>query len=1328
MNAGVSCTFIPSKGKEVLKQLKDEFGYNIAREVFMKAAVNTKFKETYKKTLRLTPEGVVSFDSLLGNREIQKFVGEEKILMTLNRPYDTLEDTKENYIMALESANTFNTTNSARNNYVATVNYVDKNKIKVVVQRKTERAVAKFRNQYSTQKLNQRLAQIFEPLGITIGKLTEAELNAGRVGVTDFSNAQDIANGFVNLIRIANNAEGEVALSEEFSHLIVGIFRDEPIVQRCISLLSENTEKLRKILGNKDFDSTVEFYTDEEGNTDWDMVAEEALGHILKEKLVTNNTDNLPRPSLFQRMFSWFKRLFSGFSESDIKNAIIDVDTSMDELAKSILRGDRQITQADIYNSHREARLNALSDRIDRNIDILKRQREVEMKRDKISKGRVQGIDITINTMGKYVNPQADTVEGILTYAHEAVAKLKGINSDLDRIENDSTMPFQEVFSRLRIANGYVKSYQVFIDDMYRAIQEESKESDNMFLRTFNINGREIDVKTVIDELNALSRSISTRYIDVARPKFIAFLKPYYGESFRIPSGKDAGKLITVDDLIMEARNGDISFMDKWLDSMADSSDAALQLFNKVVMREKDAARLETMDYFRKIWELRQEAESLGITSFEWMFEKDSTGKKSGNYVSKVNYAEYERKRKEHEEYLDRTYGENPTGPEAIAKVDARRKWRAENSLTLVGPEEPKPDLYPPAELTDAQRRILDKFIALKTTFDSKYPPSRVAANKAIQIRKSAGQRILDSGSLSGAWDNAKEAVLSAIVTREDDDAVFGDNVARGLRDFDGTEYLTLPVVYTNKLRNPDELSTDVFGSLMAYAWATCHYDHMDNIVDTLEVGKELMSSKVRKVTRRSLDKKLVERFNRNGETVTSEISEGVTNIEEKLQSFLESQVYGRYLKEGKEFEILGAKINTNKATSLILRASSMAQLGFNWLANIANVTTGLAMQNIEAVAGQFFGGKELLKADKIYVSALPEFVCQLGARVNQSDLALFCELFNVKQNFGEKARRAVQRKNLLMRIFGASIAFLGQTCGDHWLYSRTALAMWEREEVYVDGKKYDSSWEAFRACIVEKNGFRSVDRNKLRDKNGNPIDISAVSRAMEDVNHVCFGIYNDDGANAASRVALGRLVQHYRKWMKRQYSRRFQKGQQNLSTNTWEEGYYHTIGRLFNEIRRGERQLAHMNLSEDERYNVRRAMFEMVQAFAVWLVAEVVNWPDDKERPYILKLLEYVAKRLKHELHGLIPWLTMPKEMLKTVKSPIPSLTWVGDVFTLIGSAFTPSDYIEEVESGPYKGYTKVERAAVKAIPILMWPRQIQKFMGDLDSSIQYYMRPAVY
>jgi hypothetical protein len=81
--------------------------------------------------------------------------------------------------------------------------------------------------------------------------LTNAEIQAGRVGVVDFSSVSSLAKDFSSLIRIANNMEGAGALSEEFSHLLIGIFREEPLVIRTIEVLANNENALENILKNE---------------------------------------------------------------------------------------------------------------------------------------------------------------------------------------------------------------------------------------------------------------------------------------------------------------------------------------------------------------------------------------------------------------------------------------------------------------------------------------------------------------------------------------------------------------------------------------------------------------------------------------------------------------------------------------------------------------------------------------------------------------------------------------------------------------------------------------------------------------------------------------------------------------------------------------------------------------------------------------------------------------------------------------------------------------------------------------------------------------------
>lgn len=1314
------CTFIPSKGKTLFKELKKQFGYQTARSIFLRA-INPQFISDYKNTLSLDAEGVPTYESLMANPFMKSFIGDKRMAEGLNRAYTPVEDTRDNYGNLLESAYQFNTTNAQRDNFLATVEYVGEGKIGVVIQPKTPEASNRFQEQYAVQKLNERLASIFQPLGVTIGTLSQAETNAGRVGLTDFSVARDIANGFASMIKVANNMEGATALTEEFSHLIIGVFRNSPLVDRAVNSLMGHEDAIKEILGDN-YDDVVNFY-----GGDMALVAEEAIGHILQKNLL-HDSQKLPNQTLFRRMIDWIVKQFQAFKVSDVQNVIDQVDSLTSSLARDILNGTRQITQEDIKASQREAQFNALSDRINRNIEILRGAAKTETKRFKISKseGKKDAAEILVNSILDYTSDTADTVEGLFNYAKHALGELRNLEAQFQMA--DSMTPEQK-FGFLRNARMYIQSYGSFIQALNDAIIEEGAEDDNLFLRDFDVNGEQVSIQTVVKELNSLSEQLARRYSKVAMPAFAEFLKPFLGEEIVVPFGKYAGTKMSVESLLTEAQS-DISFMDRWLDSMADSSDVILQAYDAAVKRAKDTARLQTLDYIRQIQAFRDKAESLGITEFDWMFEKDDKGQKSGNYISEINYGQFQKDLKEFEEYLENKYGKNPSGDEAVYKMVERNDWLKTHSMTVFGTPQPNPTMYRNSaydRLTSNQQTVLTEFLALKSIFDEKLPKSRVARNKAIQMRKAGNQRFWESiTSPSTLFDNIKESVSATFLDREDDDQIFGNARAeRGLTDFAGNEFMTLPVLFTTRLENPEELTDDVVGSLMSYAYMATKYEQMDKIIDPLEVGFTLLTED-RKVRKTRGDKQLVEKFNALDVDIASKIFTSESNIKQKLNDFRESQIYERYLKD--EGTFFDTKVSVTKVTSFILKGSSLAQLGFNWLANLANVATGLGMQNIEAAAGQFFGPKELAKADWEYKNHILPMMAEIGSRTKTNKLSLFFELFDIRQNFNSNLKR-VQKKNLLQRLFGAEIAFLGQDAGDHWLYGRAAIAMAMREKVIVDGKEM-SLWDALQ--VEDVNGSSSIKQLNYRnitDLDGNPFDVAKFSRKVAHINQRSFGIYNDDDANAANRVAVGRLLQQYRKWWKIQMNTRFQAGQKNLATDTWEEGYYRTVGRMLNQWIRGGVQLNEQwdTMTEEEKANVKRAITEVIQFFAVWALANWVEWPDDKKRPWALKLAEYSSKRLAHELGGLTPTPVMLQENLKTFKSPLPSLTTIQNGLNVILSAVDPSDWTDEISSGPYKGLSTLEKNIIKSpIPGVAQYRQIDKFVRDLDNSINYYARPA--
>ena len=315
-------------------------------------------------------------------------------------------------------------------------------------------------------------------------------------------------------------------------------------------------------------------------------------------------------------MLDYIVKKFRNFNASDVDRAISDVDNYMSNIAKDIINGSRQFTREDIRKSQRDVQFNALSDRVQRNIDILKEAARVEAKRGKIGSVDKDYASNMVSSILASITPNADTVLGLMNYANSAVQELRGLEDQFDFFDS---MNFDQKFGFLRAAKSYLQSYGSFINAMQDAITDERQEKDNMFASKFVINGEEIDIPTIISDLNNLVSNLGRRYANKAMPAFAQFLKPFLGDEIVVPYGRNAGKKITVEDLIRQA-DKDISFTDRWLDSMADSSDILLQLFDAVVKKAHDVARLNTIDEIREIQALRQKAESYGITDFEWMF------------------------------------------------------------------------------------------------------------------------------------------------------------------------------------------------------------------------------------------------------------------------------------------------------------------------------------------------------------------------------------------------------------------------------------------------------------------------------------------------------------------------------------------------------------------------------------------------------------------------------------------------------------------------------------------------------------------------------------
>ena len=1327
-----SCSYIPrnKQGQELLgfQEYRKALGYTTARDVFLKA-LSPDFQKDFKRYLEFDAQQVPTYNSVMTVPYIKKFVGAQKMAQAAQKSFPWEDNTRSDYERLINQAYTFNTTSDNKDNLTAIIEH-DGDKIRVKIVPKNDNNDKVAADQYATLKLNTRLSEIFSDLGINVGLLEQYEAIRTN-GTVDFSKAASMADGFENLIRIANNAEGVQALPEEFSHLIIGIFRDTPLVFRSLNVLQSNMALVQEVLG----DEYQAIYDGYDGNENQEaLVAEEALGRVLQEHLLqanerkeTDNSSALNR--LVSRLVNWIKNVFKKYDINDVIRAKQVINANMDQLSRDFLNGRKTLTKQDITNAARNAKFNHLREDVDNVLQLVQSAIETERKRIKIIGNRddkeKSKTSLRIATLNGFVNDK-DKLKGVISYAKWALDDLREANILLDAVPSlDSSK-----FSTLRNIQTVLESYTEFINDFRKTLDQYED------AQVVEVDGEEVDLADLWRRIDEQFQISKRRYEDAILPAFISFVAPFYDKT---PLRDREGNVVPLGRIFRTADKNDIdrglilnedvdsTYFDKWCVAMGNSSSIIAQMFDKAVKNARDSVRRDTMNKVREIWNLRERAEKRGITTFEWMFERNKEGKKTGYYISEYNYGQFEQDYQALLDSLKEKYGENPYGEDYKKYNAERRQWLSDHAQNMFGKPIPN-DSYLNEEykkLSKAQRDTLEEFLDYKSSLEVGLPKNQVSRLKAIQRRRSSSQRFINSLSDPGAvFDNLKEEASQFfnLKSKEDDDQLFG-SVSSGLTDFTGKEYMTVPLLYTNRLKNPEELSTDVFSDLMAYSYTTNTFKELDKIVDPLEIGKEAIKQK--KLLKTRGGKVIEEEITVDGRKTKRPVyvEDTQNNLVWKIQKYLECQVYGRYLEP--QGEIAGKDVQ--KMTSLIMKLTSTAYLGFNWLAGVANVATAGGMQHIEAFSKEWFSVKDLASADKEYAKMLPEYFSELGDRNKQSKLALFDELFDIKQDYRQKVGKT-QKKNYFQRIFGSNILFLQQGAGDHWIYNRTAIAMAKHQKVNYKGQTI-SVWDALEVVTQPETGKKIMRvKEGVKNLDGTDFSVGQFTRTIAHVNHTLVGIYNDEDQNAANRVAVGRLMQQMRKWIIPQMMRRFESKRFISDIGKEEEGYYRTFGRFIADARKAQFNLIKEwdNLNNEEKANVRRAVTELLQISALWILLQCLSsGAKDPDKCWAAKFAEYMLNREIHELGFLAPTPLMAQEAIKTIQSPFVVASALGDIAHIGVVAMNPNNWVEEVQSGKYEGYTRVAAAVMKApIPPITYYKQVNKIFEDLDAGTRFYAR----
>lgn len=1329
-----NCAIIPQvknkKGQIVDSRLfKDLLSYtdnNRAETVRIYTITkNPEFIKKWEPKLTLDDNNEPTLRSLLKQTNLSQIIPESKVLEKLNKEIGYYKrgmdrpslwvDNDENYQKLLRKAINFNQNSDFRDDYVARVIKIADNESSrifigvQVVKRNKAYSIEADKMAYNTT-LNDRLRDILAAHGVSVGVLNNLERRLGINGVTDFDTAKTAANGLIEMIRLAEGVEGEKALPEEFAHFAIEAMGDSSLINRLLNNLS-TIGVIQDILG-EEYETYNSLY-----NGDTAKLAKEAAGKLLaKHLLKAEPIERNPYKNLLERVISAIKSFFKTLNANQIQKAIYEADKDFGRLARDILNG-RMDEQISIDNISASGLFYQTNERVQRDKNLLQNIINTELKRLKIYEKRNPNSQFSANQrllIDRLEIELADNneIEGVYSFLDNALEELQKVSNRLEVLRNTPATNANERASVLRDVRNYLYSYNNIIEDVRKALIDEERYADNRY-------GQRIRV--VLDNASILIGDLFVKYEEVLMPLFVDFLKPFLGESILVPFGKFKGKVLNAEDLVKIA-DEDISFFDRWLDSMADSSDYMLKVMDQAVKKSKEQARLRTIDVMKKLQAATIKLEQAGVKDTEWMFERDSKGNLSGNYISEINSALFKEKVREMFKSLNEKYGKNPIGENAEKYKKERQAWFDANMEIVNGKKQPKLSIYGNPQyqrLTPAQKEYYDTVMNIKSELDSYLPERYTTLTNAVKIRKDLLERVKSSDSVnSGAqqiWESLKDEFI-----RRTDDVDFGDRAT--VKDFEGNAVQTLPIYYT-KLKegeSPNDISTDIVSTMTAYAAMATDFDEMNKVIDVLELGRDLLRE--REVIQTQGGKPLVERFRAVGRKVESKLTkEGeATRFVQRLNDFFEMQVYGKYMADEGTFG--KTNIDKGKVANFVNRVTSMNNLALNVLSGISNILTGKVMMRIESFSEEFFSEKNTITADRIYGQHLPAYLAEVGMRVKTSKLALWDELFNVMQEYEQDVRDVnFDRKTWYSRMFSTSTLFFMNNAGEHWMQNRTSLALADAYKMKAPKGNIVSLWDAMEVVPIDPNnkkvGAKLQVKTGYTKEDGTEFtkeDIIKFSRRSAAINQRMHGIYNKADRSAVQRLAIGRMGIMFRKWIKPSLNRRFKSATYNYDLDAWTEGYYRTSGRfllqLVRDLKETQFNLAARwgELTPTEKANIRRALTETGHFLAVMSIIGLIEWSDDKDRPWLVRMVEYQARRLYTELGALIPGKSMISEGLKIIKSPAAGINTIENMLDLT-KFLNPWNYMDELQSGRYEGHSTAYKSFFES-PIIPMNRTIYR------------------
>ena len=1051
---------------------------------------NKNFLSRVKDVAEFDENGEITFKSLqkLANLQVNK----DSLMQVLNKDLGAGEMTYDEAISKLAA---FNRNSSYNNSYMATISPSTNGMYILSVVKKNKANQVSLGEVIANQTLQNKIKYHLNKAGVAVDFIETDEKINGRYST---KNATKTANGLYQLIKIANGEHVEATLAEEAGHFVIGAMGKSPLVQRLLNLLNEDVQ--RRVLG-ENYEGKY-FGDSARREVAGTLVGEALLGNIdkrtpwqsLVNRIVTNakkifatiKGDEILKASLEAKEIAEY--VASGFM-SDKFEGTVEEALSTRETLYSAPSSFNVRTFRDVLGKLKvqAAEMGQISSELFKKFNQLAGQ--VELGRDVNSPG-IFGDAIALEGIVEAVSLMHDLMQ----------AEIPDLLASVDFGDiSDFYANMPRNAKALRAVRVYAKNALAIIDIIEKATSTvpgaQSLQGDISNIQIVDALGNPVSYN-LLDIANSLKSILSSRnglLNELANKEsqfFLRFLEDSLGSTyisraarviFKFKKGEKLiqfknAENIPISDL-MKNLDSDISFFEKWIASMSNNSDVIGQIADKTAKYANKIADDITRNDFAELQKIKTRFEELKkrklISDTRELYEVGLDDKLTGNIRSEFRMGAWEdsfeqQKKQALEDFKN-------ANPDLDSKSDFEKgvlwdnyfkpiakQWHKLNSTFVIDSVTNKGRYMPNNTYRDSSwdnlpievQNLISDIVQLKRNIDSRLGETHTIDYRAPQFKGT----FMDKVKNRKLYENTPNAITHTVIgeirdtfCESSEDTEYGSNSTYNSREeqlfddkvtFEKEKLNRVPLYGINKLTDLSELSTDIFHSMLAYAGMANQYAALSQIVDTLEVGKEVLSE--RKV-----------------EGLQSEKSRDKTSgAFTRYTKFLDKQVYGI----GAKKIYLPGKILVDKITGFFTGLASKIYLGGNVAGGIVNLGTGSIEIFKEAFAGEYFTQKDWLLANAEYFKYIaPNMIGNAGKEVKTDKVSLFIQYFDVLSDNKKDWRDWNTRRPWTLNFFGKSL-WLPYKSGEHYMQSIPYIGLAINTKLYDENGNETNLWEALQA------------------------------------------------------------------------------------------------------------------------------------------------------------------------------------------------------------------------------------------------------------------------